>query len=173
MKAPIQILGLCLLLALMGCQEDEQKLNQTEVEKYIARLQSGDYDEMALPPFTHEAIPALLSYRNSTELITSFPRNPISSAYSPDCTLGMYTLWTIESIRLSHLAADTLMPGRFPSLNPILARRNAAELQWIEREEAQSAASAAYYAWWLHAQHMNLDIHMQTDPLADTDYRWH
>lgn len=173
MKTAIQALSLCLLLCLISCQEDDVQANQSEVDRYIARLQSGDYNEIELPPLTAEAIPALLKYRNDTTRITSFPRNPLSSLYNPDCTLGMYVLWTIESIRLTYLQQENMMPGRFPSLNPMLARRGTDELEWLDRVTAQQMAASLYQIWWQHAQHMDLTVHMQIDPLAESDFYWH
>jgi hypothetical protein len=173
MKTAIHALGLCLLLSLISCQDDDIQANQSEVDNYMARLQSGDYEAMELPPFTPEAIPALLRYSDGRKLITQFPRNPISSAYHPDCRLGLFALWTIESIRQTYIQADNKMPGRFPSLNPELAKRETYVYNPAEREVAQQAATVAYQAWWSRSQSISIDELMQIDPLADTEYLWY
>lgn len=172
LKTAIQVLSFCLLFSLLGCQEDDMQASQSEVDRYVARLQSGQYEAMELPAFTLEAIPALLTYRNSTEIISSFPRNPISSFHNAESALGMYILWTIESIRQSYVSNEGL-PGRFPSLNPRLAKRDAIELNIADEEESQQIAAQAYYEWWENSSRLDTETLMQTDPLEDTDYYWH
>ena len=84
-------------ITFFSCKEKEVK--QTEVEKYVLSLKSNQFENVELPAFTYKDIDELLKYRNERDTITKFPRNPISSLYQEDCTLGVYILWTIESIR--------------------------------------------------------------------------
>ena len=80
------------LFGLIGC---EKQGDNPGVEEYISQLKSNSYEAYELPAFKPADIPALLKYRNSTMVISNFPRNGISSLYAPDCKLGMYVLWTM------------------------------------------------------------------------------
>jgi len=146
--------------------------NNSEVENYIALLKTNQYDSTNLPAFTYDDIPALLKYRNDTQTITNFPHNPISSLWGPECTLGMFVLWTIESIRSVAVHSEYLIL-RFPSQNPILALRTSEELDLVYDEEAQMIAAQAYYNWWYTHSCMNFNDYKNIDPLNKTAYRWH
>jgi hypothetical protein len=143
-----------------------------EVENYVALLKANEYDSANLPAFTYQDIPALLQYRNETQLISNFPHNPISSLMAPECKLGMFVLWTIESIRSVAIESEYLIL-RFPSQNPILALRASEELDLVYDEESQRVAAQAYYDWWYTHWCMNFDEFKNIEPLAKTDYRWH
>jgi hypothetical protein len=133
-------------------------------------LKSNSYTERELPEFSEIHIPELLKYRNEDLVITNFPHNPISSLYGPECKLGMYVLWTIESIRAVSTKSERLI-GRFPSQNPILALRDSEELVLVFSEESHAIAAEAYYEWYYND--MIWEHVKTTDPLEDTDYRWH
>ena len=148
-----------------GCEE----YVNPEVENYIDRLKTGTYNEWDLPAFTPSDIPALLKYRNEKRIITDFPHNPISSLWGPECRLGMYVLWTVESIRAVETGSKYLI-GRFPSQNPILALK-AAPGALVNNEESHLEAARAYNVWWYS---IGTTSHkMGIDPLKDTRYRWH
>ena len=167
MKLPIKLLMLTALFGLIGC---EKQKDNPEVETYISQLKSNSYEAFELPEFTSSDIPALLNYRNETTLISNFPRNGISSYMQRECKLGMYVLWTIESIRAVEIESKYLI-GRFPSQNAILALRASTELKLALDDESQTVAAKAYYDWW-HSVHIFKDK-MKIDPLKETDYRWH
>lgn len=172
-KYSFLILLFLLNLSFSSCEEDESEQLKNEVEQYMADLQAGKYDNaMELPPFTLEAIPTLLQYSENKRVITRFPRNPVSSYSNPNCTLGLYALWTVESIRLRYAQPDEPLAGRFPSLNPNLARRSTFVFNPEEREMAQEAAAAAYQAWWQRSQTLDYYSLMEIDPLQNTDFYW-
>lgn len=102
--------------------------------------------------------------------ITDFPHNGISSLWAPYCKLGMYVLWTIESVRAVEIKSKYLI-GRFQSQNPILAFRDVTELDLVSDDKSHKEAAQAYYDWW----HSNpvLKDKMNIDPLKNTPYRWH
>ncbi len=127
---------------------------------------------MNLPEFTYQDIPALIKYRNETQIITNFPHNGISSLYEPECTLGMYVLWTIESIRAVAINSEYLIM-RFPSQNPILALRDADELSLVYSIESHQIAAKAYFDWWENNKQKNFNKFKNIDPLKFTKYRWH
>lgn len=164
---------LLIAVSLFSCDhEDFEGINNPEVELYIRQLKSNEYDSFQLPAFTSKDIPALLAYRNETEPLTDFPRNPISSFYGPECPLGMYVLWTIESIRAEAIQSKFLVMG-FPSQNPVLAKRDSEELQLVFDNSAHSAAAEAYFDWWQTNKDKDFDKFKAIDPLGKTAYRWH
>ncbi len=162
------ILSILIVIPLMqGCQK--QSDNPT-VDQYISDLISGEYQSYYLPEFTADDIPALLEYRNKTTLITHYPHNPISSLWMPECKLGMIVLWTVESIRAVENQSEYLIM-RFPSQNPVLALRDAPELQLIDDDESHKEAAKAYDNWW--SSSLSAAAKMKKDPLEKTKYRWH
>ena len=167
MRLSIKLIILTTLFGLIGC---EKQGDNPEVETYINQLKSNSYEASELPAFKPSDIPALLKYRNSTLVITNFPHNGISSFWGPDCKLGMYVLWTIESIRAVEINSKYLI-GRFPSQNPILALRDAQELDLVYDNKSHEEAAKAYYEWWYSSY--KLDDKMNIDPLENTAYRWH
>src|SRR5687767_12331257 len=112
---------LVLLLVFVSC-EDKSESPKMGVERYVELLKAGKYDNMELPDFSSKDIPELLSYRDETDLITGFPINRISSSLTLECTLGMYILWTVESIRARSVGSEFLI-GTFPSQNPVVENR--------------------------------------------------
>jgi hypothetical protein len=157
---------LIILTSLAGCEKN----SNLGVEEYINQLASNQYNSYELPDFQPSDIPALLNYRNDTRVITNFPHNGISSLWAPECKLGMFVLWTIESIRAVEIKSENLI-GRFPSQNPILALRNSSQLELVYDDKCQIEAAKAYYEWWYSAY--LLSDKMKMDPLQGTDYKWH
>ena len=160
------------LLSFLGCDKDDSKdLTNVNVEEYVALLKAGRYNSTDLPNFTSNDIPALLAYGNKTQLITNFPANPISSMGNPNCTLGMYILWTIESIRAVSIESEYLI-GRFPSQNPVVQQTE--EPYNVERNnEVQDIVANAYKNWWENNKQKSFNEFKAIDPLEDTGYRWH
>ena len=144
------------------------KLENPAVETYIYQLKKGKYISSELPAFKPDDIPALLQYRNETMIITDFPHNPISSLWGPECKLGIYVLWTIESIRAVEIGSQYLV-GRFPSQNPVLALRSTGDL--VSDEDSHLTASQAYLNWWYSAATRKNT--MEVNPLENTKYKWH
>jgi uncharacterized protein DUF4943 len=98
----LRTLIVCIFLtSFLGCDNDESEdLNNVDVDRYIELLKEGKYDSLELPEFTYKDVPALLEYRNEIQMIKDFPINEVSSLWLPECKLGMYVLWTVESIRV-------------------------------------------------------------------------
>ena len=174
MKPSLILIISALAIALMSCnKEDIELASNPDVEEYITLLKANQYDSLVLPAFSYQHIPALLIYRNETQTITDFPHNGLSSLYGPECKLGMYVLWTIESIRAVATNSEYLSPGRYPSLNPILALRDAEELEVVYDLESHEVAARAYYNWWIENSDKGFDAFKNLDPLSETGYRWH
>ena len=172
MKTVKIIIVLVSLIISTSCHKDnDEEIKNVNVDQYIELLKSGNYDSIDLPAFTYQDIPALLTYRNETQKIANFPRNGISSYYQKDCTLGMYVLWTIESIRAVATNSKYLI-GRFPSQNPIILKKE----EWSIFEykfEIHEVASQAYFDWWNKNKYKQFDSFKNIDPLLNTDYVWH
>ncbi len=167
------ILIVIMLACITGCdKENEDVPDNPDVESYIQQLKSGEYDSSRLPEFTGSDIQALLQYRNETNIITGFPWNPISSSAMQECRLGIYALWTIESIRATSIESKYLVMG-FPSQNPVLAIRNAEGLEVVHDNRSHEVAAKAYYNWWYGNSGKSFDSFSHIDPLEATEYRWH
>jgi hypothetical protein len=161
------------LTTIISCKKSDSEVeNKLSVERYIELLRANQYDSLNLPAFTSQDIPALLKYRNETQVITNFPHNGISSLHAPACKLGMYVLWTIESIRAVAIHSEKLVM-RFPSQNPVLAIRVSDELCLVDTEESHLIAAKAYFDWWENNKQKDFNEFKNTDPLISTAYRWH
>jgi hypothetical protein len=171
MKTLKTFILLIAIVGLISC-DDNKEISNLTVDRYVELLKANQYDSINLPAFTYNDIPALLKYRNETQVITNFPHNGISSLYAPDCTLGMYVLWTIESIRAVSINSEYLIM-RFPSQNPILALRDSTELKLVYDETSHQTIAKSYYDWWENSKQKNFNEFKNIDPLAETKYRWH
>jgi hypothetical protein len=172
MKLIILFFSILFLSGISGCDKKEDPIDPVNitVEKYISLLRSDSYNINELPAFMPSDIPSLLEYRNEEHIIRNFPRNPISSFAAPECRLGVYVLWTIESIRAIAIESEFLI-DRFPTQNPYLGYRNG-ELLEIDDELAHEITAEAYYDWWETNKEKNVDEFMSIDPLIETEYRW-
>lgn len=172
MKTVKLLIVLFSLLISVSCQKDNDELiPNIKVDQYIELLKSGNNDSAYLPEFTSQDIPALLTYRNETQKITNFPRNGISSYYQQNCTLGLYVLWTIESIRAVAINSQNLIGG-FPSQNPLLEKRDRSQL-FLDTEASNEIAAKAYYYWWTTNKRKDFSNFKDIDPLKNTAYKWH
>jgi hypothetical protein len=165
------IIGI-LLVSLLGCKKEEsENLGEVSADRYVELLKAGKYDSFDLPEFTSNSIPALLAYRNDSQIITDFPTNMISSYAMPECTLGMYVLWTIESIRAVAIDSEYLI-GRFPSQNPIVQKKDE-PFDIVDGNEVHEIIAKSYYDWWENNKNMEFNAFNEIDPLSNTAFRWH
>jgi hypothetical protein len=171
MKTLKTFILLIAFVGLISC-DDNKEISNVTVDKYVELLKANQYDSINLPAFTYNDIPTLLKYRNDTQVITNFPHNGISSLYAPNCTLGMYVLWTIESIRAVSINSKYLIM-RFPSQNPILALRDSVDLMLVNDDTSHKIAAKAYFDWWENNKQKNFGEFKHIDPLLETKYRWH
>jgi hypothetical protein len=145
------------------------------IRTYIKQLKSGSYNLQNakklpdLPAFEPADIPELLVYADDKQIITGFPHNPLSSYFEPDCRLGVYILWTIESIRLVSNGKNLAL-GRFPSLNPIIGVKGIGSYDTIDNDTIHQATVQAYNNWW----NSNSDFEQikTINPLENTIYGW-
>jgi hypothetical protein len=158
-----------LILAVILTSCEKVTLENMSVDKYIRLLKSGNYDYIELPPFNSDDIPGLMKYIDDKQIIENFPVNPVSSLYAPDCNLGIYAIWTIESIRVSSIVADA-QPFRFPSLIPALMFRNPDFSGIVDTDLVHQEVVKAYQDWW--NSNSNFQQIKNIDPLESTEYRW-
>jgi len=167
----------CLLMFIIiagffGCDGNGQSdLDTLQVDRYVEQLRKGKYDSYELPAFTADDIPALLAYSKETQQIKGFPTNPISSAWTAECSLGMYVLWTIESIRAVSIDSKFLI-GRFPSQNPFVELKKDPSAV-ITNTAVQEDIVAFYFDWWENNKGNDFEEYKHIDPLATSIYRWH
>ncbi|PZX48328.1 DUF4943 family protein [Algoriphagus chordae] len=170
MKTLKTLLVCICLISLLGCEDDSHPSNMT-VESYVELLKKGEYDADQLPEFSSRDIPALLAYRNENQKIINFPVNTLSSSLTSECRLGMFVLWTIESIRARATNSKYLF-HTFPSQNPVV--ENKVDFEWLEQSDAIHAAVAeSYFDWWENNMNKDFDQFKEIDPLLNTEYRWH
>ncbi|RAI83847.1 DUF4943 family protein [Algoriphagus yeomjeoni] len=167
----LKILLICFcLFSIVGCEDDSDPSN-ISVERYVELLKQGKYNADQLPDFSSGDIPALLAYRNESLLINNFPVNTLSSSLTLECTLGMFVLWTIESIRARAINSEFLF-HTFPSQNPVVD--NKVDFGWIEQSDAVRASVAqSYFDWWESNKDKDFDEFKDIDPLASTAFKWH
>ena len=172
MKAKLTFIGLAILILAGSCYDNANFRKGETVESFVMKLRSNQYDSIRLPAFTHTDIPALLAYRNETQQITNFPENLISSFHVKECSLGIYVLWTIESIRATSINSKSVIMG-FPSQNPNLALRKSDRLVMVSDLTSHQVAAEAYFNWWKNNEHQNFNAFNHIDPLQSTNYKWH
>lgn len=157
-------------LGLVSCQ-DESTPPVMSVERYVNLLKAGKYDHAELPTFTSQDIPALLSYAGEMQKITNFPTNPISSAWYLECSLGMYVLWTVESIRIRSFDPQLAL-NSFPSQNPTVEDK--LTFEYIEQSpEVQEEVADYYLQWWNTIRDQEFVTIHHIDPLEKSSLRWH
>lgn len=156
----------------MGCESNQPVVpGNPTVEEFIEQLKLGTYESKELPEFKYRDIPQLLEHAKKTQIIKNFPVNWISSYSQMECSLGMYVLWTVESVRAVSIEGENMI-GRFPSQNPIVQKKGE-PFQGANGKETQEIISNAYLDWWSANEGREFDDFKQTNPLEDTDYRWH
>ena len=160
------------LLAFVSCDKREEEMSENvTVNQYVDLLVKGEYSSTELPSFTASDIPELLEYRDSRQKISNFPINWISSSLTEESTLGMYVLWTVESIRAVAIDSEFLI-GRFPSQNPVVQMR-VSPFEYVPEDESLEIVAEAYMEWWQKNKDRAFDEFKEVDPMLSTDLRWH
>ena len=155
---------LATLFLSIGC--NLQSSNLSDVESFVKELKEESAETFESPDFGSEDIAELLEYSGETTIVSTFPRNPLSSFYQDEVHLGIYILWTIESIRMREI--DDPAFYLFASLNPRLIRVSTGELE--DQGFILSEVADAYTAWWNSGQ--EVEEKLQISPLEDLDLAW-
>lgn len=152
----------CFLFVFCGKQNNDL----SKVEAFIETLKENKTERIEAPDFNDGDISELLNFRNDQLKISNFPRNPLSSFYMEEVTIGMYVLWIVESIRME--AIDDPDFYLFASLNPRIARESTVEL--VDQSAILLEVAVAYFDWWNTS--LSIEQKLQINPLEELDLRW-
>lgn len=175
------------LVALLGCGlgnlagaskgeragEPAKPVEKNErVAKLFKSMHDSKYSEASFPKLGWEDVPGLLALADSTKLLTSFPRNPLSSQLEKECTEGMVALWLIDGIRQG---------GKYPSLNALCFKAGKQPGNWQKAsEENHKDVAKAYRDWWERVRQADKNRSPKpgekaraSDPLQGTNLHWH
>ena len=150
---------------IVGCTNQNSDLST--VETFIESLKEGDNQStFEKPDFSSGDIEELLEYRNDETIVTNFPRNPLSSFYMEEVSIGMYVLWTIEGIRMDEIEDPDFY--LFASLNPRVYQISTDEIP--DQLSVLPEIATIYNNWWNSTLEISekLEIH----PLENEDYIW-
>jgi len=136
------------------------------VDMFIDVLKEDSTENLESPKFTVDDISELLDYRNDELIISKFPRNPLSSLYMEDVEVGMFVLWTIESLRME--ANDDPNFYLFASLNPRVIRVSTSKL--LDQNNILPIVAEAYFEWWNSS--LTTEEKLEMYPLEGTDLNW-
>ncbi|MFT4536549.1 MAG: hypothetical protein ACI9P5_003925 [Saprospiraceae bacterium] len=153
-----------IFLLLLSC--NKQKSDLSVVETFIKTLKEDKTETIETIDLSSENISELLTHRNDKQNISNFKRNPLSSFYLDEVILGMYILWTIESIRMKEIDG----PGYYlyASLNP--RRINVSSGELVDQDIILSEVAKAYFEWW--NSNLLLEEKLQINPLDSLDLSW-
>ena len=98
-------------ISFVSCSEGNFDYDHPDVELFVKQLKQGDFEvlsadgEPPMPKFTMEDIGRLLDYADDLSVIPSFPLAPVSYSAGGKLRLGECLLWTVETLRLGHIAS--------------------------------------------------------------------
>lgn len=101
----------CVLSTLAACSEEILDFNNPDVEIFVKQLKDGKLTTRSegtagtMPKFRMEDIGDLLDYADDMSVIPAFPLAPVSYSAGGKLRLGECILWTVETIRLGHIAS--------------------------------------------------------------------
>jgi len=128
-----------------------------------------------LPDLKWEEIPKLLKIAKDTSKITKFTENPYSSIRLEKCYLGVFTMWLIESIRISEGKTVVEPVKRFPSLTPVIIDKTRGESvfsSFFINYEMIETAYEAYANWYESYKNTDPVKACKIDPLEKTGLTW-
>lgn len=157
---------LFLTICFLGIQCSKRDNQFPEVDAFVVSLKESESETLLAPDFDVDDIPGLLKYRNDETKVSIFPRNPISSFFMKEVSVGMYVLWMVETTRLK--AIDDPDFYLFASLNPRIAQKGSGDL--IDQDAILPQVASRYFEWW----HTNVSLNkrLRTAPLKRTDLIW-
>jgi len=157
---------ICTTVCLLFVSCSKQNSELSKVKAFIETLKENKTERIEAPDFNKNDISELLNYRDDQLNVSNFPRNSLSSFYMEEVTIGIYVLWTIESIRME--AIDDPSFYSFASLNPRIMRTSTGEL--VNQDAILPQVAAAYFEWWNSG--LSLEEKLQIYPLEDLDLNW-
>lgn len=164
----------CLLgTFLVSCSEETLDYDHPDVEVFVKQLKQGSFSVQSadgkspIPKFTTDDIGELLEYADDLSVIPSFPLAPISYSAGGKLRLGECLLWTIETIRLGHMAS---MGCKMVHIGAY----NYEGIYFLSDEEVQDAVNRYRY-WWENRQYPRTVWTIDPcwdEPLCGSDYMW-
>lgn len=164
------IIVCAVMLCVASCQKNNFKMSNPDTGRFIKMLKSGQYfDKIGyeLPVFSLAHIPQLLTYLDDTSIISQFPTNPLSSAYTNPKILNECLLWTIDGIRLGN---------KYPSLEPcLLDTTTYSATTGYTRVQGKKLieVAALYIKWYEEYTKTPTEQFKKINILAGTPYRWY
>lgn len=157
---------ICVIAFLLLLSCDRQEAAPSVVEIFIKNLKEDKAETMETTELSSENISELLTHSDDEQNIYNFTRNPLSSFYLVEVKLGMYVLWTIESIRMKEI--DDPRFYLYASLNPRIISASSGEL--VDQDVILPDVSKAYFEWWNSS--LLLEEKLQINPLDGLDLSW-
>ena len=161
----MKTLFFCITACVLFVSCSKKSSDLSKVDMFIETLKE-DKTAPEKPDFNVDNISELMEYRNEQLTISNFPRNALSSFYMEDVAVGMYVLWTIESLRMEAINDPNFY--LFASLNPRIARTSTGQL--VDQDIIRSEVAEAYSAWW--TSKLTLEEKLQINPLEGLDLIW-
>lgn len=150
---------------LHGKDDPQPKVENQRVKKLFDAMRNGKNPEVEFPRLDLTDVPALLELADSTKMLKSFPRNPLSSQFERQCSEGMVALWLIEGVRKG---------SKYPSLNALCFKDGVQVNDWTAESEANHKEVAkAYRAWWKKARTLTPEKANEINPLTGTSLHWY
>ncbi len=157
---------ICIAMCFLVVSCNKQGSELSNVGTFIEILKENKIEKIEAPIFSKNDISELLNHRSDDLNISNFPRNPLSSFYMEEVAIGMYILWTIESIRMETINDPNFY--LFASLNPRIIRIPSGEL--VNQDVILAEVAKAYLNWWNSS--LSLEEKLQINPLEKLDLKW-
>ncbi len=150
--------------AISGSSLEKSDLKRTnesgDIVSFLQTLESNNYSPSKDIRLEWNHVSELIKHVADTTIISRFPRNVKSKFYVPEATLGVISMWLIESIRMNE--ANKKPTGWFASALPVLKDQN--DLQKDKEKEdgrgffvpvntksKQDEAVNHFKEWWKEA----------------------
>lgn len=162
-----------LFVPFTSCTEDILDYEHPDVALFVKKLKSGELpaqspDGMSpMPKFTVQDIEELLDYADDLSVIPAFPLAPVSYSAGGKLRLGECLLWTIETIRLGHIASMGCKMVH-------VGADNYEGIYFLSDEEVQDAVSR-YRHWWENRKYPRTVWTIDpcwNEPLCGSGYMW-
>ena len=134
------------------------------VLRLFSSMHAGTYNAVQFPDLGWQDIPGLLKLGPSTEMLKSFPINPISSEAVKQYSEGMVAMWLIEGIRKGD--------RRFGSMNALVGPFGGSKDWGQISENNHLRVYQAYRTWWKRVKTLSSDQAALINPLEGTNLRW-
>ena len=162
-----------LFLSLTSCAEETLDFEHPDVELFVKQLKSGNLPaqgsdgKIRMPKFATEDIGELLEYADDLSVIPSFPLAPVSYSAGGKLRLGECLLWTVETIRLGHIASMGCKMVH-------VGADNYEGIYFLTDKEVEDAV-ARYRHWWDNRKYPRTVWTVDpcwNEPLCGSGYMW-